>query len=126
MTDEHNAKKILIVEDDPYMITNLVELLGFEGFEVKGLSDGLQAPGQVRSYMPDLVLSDIGIPGLDGLTLLEMVRSDPQTAAIPFVILSGRADSEQRQVAQDKGANGYLVKPFEIDDLLKVVYQLLG
>ena len=119
------TKKALIIEDDSFMITNLTELLGFEGFEVDSVSEGAQASRHILDFQPDVILSDMRMPGMDGLTILGMVRENPQTMNIPFVFLTGRADSDQLRAAQEAGANGYLIKPFEIDDLLNLINELV-
>ena len=120
------TKKALIIEDDAFMITNLTELLGFEGFEVDSVSEGAQAPRRILDFRPDVILSDMRMPGMDGLAILGIVRENPQTTNIPFVFLTGRSDSDQLQAAQKAGANGYLIKPFEIDDLLNLINKLVS
>ena len=119
------TKKALIIEDDSFMITNLTELLGFEGFEVDSVTEGAQAPNHILDFRPDVILSDMRMPGMDGLAILGIVRENPQTMNIPFVFLTGRSDSDQLRAAQEAGANGYLIKPFEIDDLLNLINELV-
>ena len=120
------TRKALIIEDDSFMIANLTELLGFEGFEVQNVTNGTQAPQFIHDFRPDVILSDMHMPGMDGLTILVAVRSDPLTARIPFIFLTGSSDSEMIQAALDSGASGYLIKPFEIDDLLKLLDEVLN
>ncbi|MBZ0303053.1 MAG: response regulator [Anaerolineae bacterium] len=118
-------RKVFIIEDDEHMIANLSELLEFEGFLVESTSDSRSAVDHVRSFQPHLILSDIRLPGIDGFTILDTLRLDPQTADIPFVFLSGRNDSTLIRSATEHGANGYLVKPFDIRQLLTLIDHLL-
>jgi CheY-like chemotaxis protein len=118
-------KKALIIEDDQYMITNLTELLSLEGFEVRSSSNGLEALDCARIFRPDIILSDMRMPGMDGLQVLDAVRNDVHTSNIPFVFLTGRSESAQLHEALDHGANGYLIKPFQVNDLLEIINHLL-
>ncbi len=120
------SRKALIIEDDEFMITNLVELLELEDFVVQSTSDGRQALELARSFLPDIILSDMRLPGMDGLAILSGIRQDDQTSHIPFVFLTGRTESTQVKTALSAGADGYLVKPFEVMDLLRVIENLMG
>jgi CheY-like chemotaxis protein len=118
-------KKALIIEDDAFLVANLSELLQFEGFEVQAVTDGCEAPQMARLFQPDIILSDIRLPGMDGFAILDAVRRDPQTAQTPFVFISGRSESAQMHAALSQGADAYLIKPFPVEDLLAVVSQLV-
>lgn len=122
---EFTVKKALIIEDDQYMIANLVELLSYEGFEVHSIHNGAEAPQVAGDFLPDIILSDMRVPGLDGMGILEAIRSDTKTAHIPFIFLTGRSSSAQVHDALNQGANGYLIKPFQIHELLDLINQLL-
>jgi CheY-like chemotaxis protein len=118
-------KRALIIEDDPFMIGNLTELLSLEGFEVQSVTNGTDALPCARRFRPDIILSDMRMPGMDGIAVLEAVRSDPLTAGIPFIFLTGSSDSAQVHEALELGADGYLIKPFQVHELLDVLYQIL-
>lgn len=118
-------KKALIIEDDQYMIANLVELLSYENFEVRSVHNGTEAPQAAAEFLPDIILSDMRVPGLDGMGILKAIRKNPQTADIPFIFLTGRSSSAQVHDALDQGANGYLIKPFQIHELLDLINQFL-
>ncbi len=118
-------KKALIIEDDQYMIANLTELLGLEGFEVQSICNGSEALDCIHDFWPDIILSDMRIPGMDGLQVLDAVRADALTAGIPFIFLTGRSESAQLHAAMDRGANGYIIKPFQVHEMLEVINQFL-
>lgn len=107
------------------MIANLTELLSLEDFEVQSVTNGTDALPCARRFQPDIILSDMRMPGMDGIAVLEAVRSDPLTAGIPFIFLTGSSDSAQVHEALELGANGYLIKPFQVHELLDVLYQIL-
>ena len=96
----------------------LTKLLQASGYEVSGVTDGHQALQAIRSHIPDLVVSDVMMPRLDGLQLLAALRSDPRTAALPVLLLSARAGQEASIDGLLAGADDYLVKPFAAAELL--------
>jgi CheY-like chemotaxis protein len=114
-------KKALIIEDDQFMIANLTELLSLEGFEVQSICNGSEALDSARHFMPDIILSDMRMPGMDGLEVLDAVRRDAHISGIPFIFLTGRSESAQLHDALNRGADGYLIKPFQVHELLEVI-----
>jgi DNA-binding response OmpR family regulator len=119
------TRKALIIEDDEIMIANLTELLDLEGFDVRSTSRGSQALEWVRSFQPDIILSDMYLPDSDGLAILDAVRGSPASARTPFIFLTGQGESDHMRAALERGADGYFVKPFEIMDLLRLIEHLL-
>jgi|SRR5690606_25290506 CheY-like chemotaxis protein len=118
-------KKALIIEDDQFMIANLTELLSLEGFEVQSFNNGSDALNCARAFRPDIILSDMRMPGMDGLEVLDAVRGDARIAGTPFIFLTGRSESDQLHDALNRGADGYLIKPFQVHELLEVINQFL-
>ncbi|BDB41029.1 hypothetical protein IWGMT90018_14750 [Mycobacterium kiyosense] len=110
--------RVLVADDNADMREYLTSLLGASGYEVSGYSDGLAALEAIRAQPPELVISDVMMPGLDGLQLLSMLRQDPRTAALPVILLSARAGQEAAVEGLLAGADDYLVKPFAAADLL--------
>ncbi|OBK22981.1 histidine kinase [Mycobacterium asiaticum] len=110
--------RVLIADDNVDMREYLSSLLAASGYEVSGYGDGLLALEAIRSRLPDLVISDVMMPGLDGLQLLAALRKDPRTAALPVLLLSARAGQEASVEGLLAGADDYLVKPFAAADLL--------
>jgi len=113
--------KILVAEDEPTIRNNLVALLRMEGFDVVDASNGKTALALAREHLPGLILSDVTMPELDGYGLLEQLRTDPLTANIPLIFLSGRTDRADLRRGMNLGADDYLSKPFSHDEVLEAV-----
>lgn len=114
--------KILVVEDEVGIRGNLVMLLRMEGFELLEAANGEMGLALARQEMPDLILSDVMMPELDGYGFLQALRADPQTAAIPFIFLTARSDRSDRRRGMNLGADDYLGKPFTRDEVLEAVH----
>lgn len=114
-------KRILIAEDQADLRTHLIEFLTIEGYEVIGAADGREAYGLVLQFRPDLVLTDLGMPGWDGLALLGAMKEDPQGIDIPVVVFSAWADRVNKDHALRLGAYAYLTKPFTLAEISAVV-----
>ena len=110
--------RVLIADDNADMREYLTNLLRTSGYQVSDVADGQQALEAIRSQVPDLVISDVMMPGLDGLQLLTALRRDPRTAALPVLLLSARAGQEASIEGLQAGADDYLVKPFAAAELL--------
>ncbi|APW44231.1 protein kinase domain-containing protein [Rhodoferax saidenbachensis] len=113
--------KILVVEDEASIRDNLALLLRMEGFELVEAANGVMGLALARQEMPDLILSDVMMPELDGYGFLEALRADPQTAAIPFIFLTARSERADRRRGMNLGADDYLGKPFTRDEVLEAV-----
>jgi len=111
------SARILLSDDNRDMREYLTRLLSSR-FEVTAVENGELALQSVRKLLPDLVLTDVMMPGLDGFGLLRALREDPETASIPVVMLSARAGEEARSEGMEAGADDYLVKPFTARELL--------
>jgi two-component system alkaline phosphatase synthesis response regulator PhoP len=110
--------KILIVEDMESVVTLLRTILEREGFEVASVRDGLEALDAVRREKPDLMLLDLILPGLDGLEVLRRVRNDPPTAHLPVIVLSGKEEERDKVIGLEIGADDYITKPFQANELV--------
>ncbi|KUI27564.1 histidine kinase [Mycobacterium sp. IS-1742] len=110
--------RVLIADDNADMRAYLTGLLRGAGYEVTAVSDGRQALDSIRSDLPDLVVSDVMMPGVDGLELLAALRTESRTAALPVLLLSARAGQESSIEGLHAGADDYLVKPFAAAELL--------
>ena len=108
--------RVLLADDNADMRDYIAHILG-DDYDLVIAHDGQQALELLRQNPPDLLLTDIMMPGLDGLALLRAVRSDPATAALPVIFLSARAGEEMRVEGLDAGADDYLVKPFTANEL---------
>jgi two-component system, OmpR family, response regulator MprA len=114
--------RVLIVEDDVDIADVLRRSLRNEGYEVKTSADGSEALDVAAGFVPDLVVLDLGLPGMDGVEVCRRLRSDGD---VPILMLTARAETEDRVAGLDSGADDYLVKPFERQELLARIRALL-
>jgi DNA-binding response OmpR family regulator len=113
--------KVLVVEDDPAILANLSRFLRLEGFEVVAAANGAEGLRAVSKHRPDLVVSDLRMPEMDGETLLGALRTDPLYARLPVIFLTASADRAERDAKLKLGASDYLVKPLDLQELLAAV-----
>ena len=107
--------RVLIADDDPQMLRALRVTLGAHGYEVVTASDGREALDAAIAAHPDLVVIDLGMPGLTGIEVIQAIRG---WSAVPVLVVSGRSDSADKVDALDAGADDYVTKPFSADELL--------
>jgi putative two-component system response regulator len=112
---------LLIVEDNLALREGLSDILVYEGYEVLAAENGLEALDQMQSAIPDLILSDIAMPGMDGISFFNQVRTNPAWISIPFIFLTARGEKEDIMNGRNLGAEDYLVKPLSRDELLTTV-----
>ncbi|GAB4548523.1 MAG: response regulator transcription factor [Anaerolineae bacterium] len=110
--------KILIVEDDATLAETLAENLAEEGYEILRANDGENGIAMVRSKLPDLIVLDIMLPILDGLSVCRIIRKDPNTLHIPIIMLTARGTEVDKIVGLESGADDYIVKPFGLGEFL--------
>lgn len=110
--------RVVVADDNTDMREYLTNLLRTSGYEVTAVTDGRQALEAIRSQLPEIVVSDVMMPNIDGLQLLATLRNDPRTAALPVLLLSARAGQEESIEGLLAGADDYLVKPFAAAELL--------
>lgn len=110
--------KVLIVEDEETLARNLSEKLKGEGFNVLTAKDGEDGLEKIRGEHPDLIVLDIMLPKLDGLSLCRIVRRDPVTSHIPIIMLTARGTEVDKIVGLESGADDYVVKPFGLGEFL--------
>ncbi len=108
-------EKILIVDDEPLIVDSLMYSLEREGFEVKGVGDGLMALDVIESYQPDLVVLDVLLPGMNGMEVCKQIRAK---STIPVIMLTARSEEMDRILGLEIGADDYLAKPFSFRELL--------
>ncbi len=117
-------RRALVVEDDPDIVELLVHYLKDEGFAVDATDDGRKAVERLRVEAYHLVVLDLQLPGLDGLSLCAEIRRDRKTKDIPVVMLTARGDEADRIVGLEMGADDYVVKPFSPKELVARVRAL--
>lgn len=113
--------RILVIEDEEYLCDNIASILEFEGYEPLTAPDGIRGIALARQRLPDLIICDIMMPGMDGYEVLQALRSDPITSTIPFIFLTARTGREQVRQGMVLGADDYLTKPFQPEDLIASV-----
>jgi CheY-like chemotaxis protein len=116
------AKTILVADDDPAILDAIGMLLEMEGYAVITAVDG-EAVEQAKSALPDLILLDIWMSGQDGRDICHHLKNLDHTKNIPVILISANRDAEK--IALQCGADGFLAKPFDIDDLLQRVQEQL-
>ena len=109
--------RILVVEDDPDIAELVEHHLSRAGYDTSVVSTGTEALEQIRRR-PDLVVLDLMLPGLSGLEICRLMRGDPQTASVPIIMLTARAEEEARVEGLDLGADDYVTKPFSPRELV--------
>ena len=116
---------ILVVEDDDAIRSNILRLLNLEGFETASAAEGIAGLAQAKLHAPDLIISDVNMPGMDGFELLAAVRADTALATTPFMLLTALDDRSSMRRGMTTGADDYLSKPFTRTELLESVNALL-
>jgi two-component system, OmpR family, response regulator VicR len=115
-------KRVLVVEDDPVLTRVLHDNLAFEGFEVQCVADGNAATGIAKEFAPDLILLDVNLPGKSGFELVEGWREGPRT---PIIFLTAKGQKSDKVRGLKLGADDYVTKPFDLEELLARVHAVL-
>ncbi|MBZ0303255.1 MAG: response regulator transcription factor [Anaerolineae bacterium] len=110
--------KVVIVEDETTLVRNLAAKLQDDGFKVTTATDGEDGLDKIRSEHPDLIILDIMLPRLDGLSICRIVRHDTSLAHIPIIMLTARGTEVDKIVGLESGADDYIVKPFSLGEFL--------
>jgi CheY-like chemotaxis protein len=116
---------ILIVDDNPIDLKLVGELLEIEGFKTDRVSDAEQAQRTLARMLPDLILVDIALPGMDGLTFTRLLKADPRLAHVPVVALTGFAMSGDDHRAHASGCDAYLTKPVSTRQFSDQIVEIL-
>ncbi|WP_448207577.1 response regulator transcription factor [Azospirillum sp. sgz302134] len=116
MRSEAMPLRVLVVDDEPPIRRFLRTSLSAQGYDVTEAEDGAQAIDEVRRHTPDVVVLDLGLPGIDGVEVIRRLRADGVTT--PIIVLSSRVDEAGKVEALDLGADDYVTKPFGMDELL--------
>ncbi len=114
-------KKVLVIEDNLEVRENLAEILELSGYEVYTAENGKVGVQQARSTRPDIILCDVMMPELDGFGVLRILDQNPQTADIPFVFLTAKAEKDDFRKGMNLGADDYITKPFDDVELLDAI-----
>jgi len=118
-------RTILIVEDEESLLKLESILLTSKGFEVKGVIDGAAALKSISEELPDLVVLDIMLPGIDGFEVCRRIKSDPRTAQIPVVMLTAKKSVQDQKRGEEVGADAYITKPFKSAQVVETIMKLI-
>jgi two-component system, OmpR family, response regulator MprA len=116
---ESDPLRILVVEDEPQISNFLRVGLGYEGFSVAVAEDGHEALAELKRFKPQLVILDLMLPGISGMELAERMRADPE---LMIIMLTARDQVEERIAGLNAGADDYLVKPFDFEELVARIH----
>ena len=120
------TKKILIVEDNELNMKLFNDLLAAHGYETLPTRDGLEALDIARREHPDLIIMDIQLPGISGLEVTKMIKSDESTKSIPVIAVTAFAMKGDENKIREGGCEAYVAKPIRIDELVSVVKRFIG
>ncbi|MDJ1007283.1 MAG: response regulator [Paracoccaceae bacterium] len=113
--------RVLLIEDEPNIIEAIRFILSRDGWAVDTHSDGKSALDAVARRRPDLIILDVMLPGRSGYDILSDLRADPETGAIPVLMLTARGQKKDRELAERVGANRFMTKPFSNAEVLDAV-----
>ena len=119
------AKKVLMIEDEPDIIGLVTHYLEKEGYRMTAVRDGAKGLKQIQAELPDLLILDVMLPGMDGLEICRRLRADSKSAALPILMLTAKGEETDRVVGLEMGADDYLTKPFSPKELTARVKALL-
>lgn len=117
--------RILIIEDDADIRSNTAELLEFEGFVVCTAANGKKGLDEIEKLVPDLILCDLRMPEMDGFEVLAHLGKCPDYKRIPFIFFSAKSEKVDIRTGINAGVDDYLIKPFELPDLLAAIQRCL-
>ncbi len=119
------SRLVLVVDDDVEIRQMLCVLLQINGFATDEAEDGLAALQRVRRNRPDIIVLDVMMPNMDGVTFCRLLRRNRSTRSLPVVMLSGKAHPDGVEEGLRAGANRYLIKPSGLDILVRTLHELL-
>jgi DNA-binding response OmpR family regulator len=122
---ENLTHSVLVVDDEPMARTLLRLMLVRAGFEVLEAADGLDALSKVKVQLPDVMILDVMMPGMDGFAVCEALRQEAETAELPIIMLSAKTDVNSVRKGLEAGATKYLTKPVSPDELTQNVRDAL-
>ena len=118
-------KRVLVVDDDPILRKILQNFLAQKGYQIEVAVSGDAALQIWEKYQPDLIVSDVNMPSMDGLEFCRRLRALPSGQLVPFIFLSGQDELEDRLKGHSSGADDYITKPFEMQELLAKIERQL-
>lgn len=120
-----SKKRILVVDDEVDLVETVRFSIELEGYDVLVAYNGEEALNQARKENPDLILLDLMLPKLDGYKVCRLLKFDERYKHIPILMLTAKTQDKDKAIGMETGADEYITKPFEIDDLMKKVKHYL-
>ena len=121
-----SQRKILVVDDEPFICRSLTFVLRKGNYEVLEARDGAEALAAIREHKPDLVFLDVMMPKVNGFEVTQQIRGDAAYDEVQIVLLTAKGQDSDREVGKDAGADDYMTKPFSPSKILDRARQLLG
>lgn len=118
--------KILVADDSPFVLEIVETVLKSEGFDVITASDGTEAWNKIQQEKPDVVIVDIIMPGMNGYQICEKIKQSEELKHLPVLVLTTKAQDKDIELAQSSGADLYMTKPFDPDELAAKVRKFFG
>jgi DNA-binding response OmpR family regulator len=119
--NEAEMKTILLIEDNFQILENFTEYLEIEGYKILGASNGKRGVELAIEFLPDLIICDVLMPGMDGYEVLYLLLATSKTHKIPFIFSTSMSEKVDRNEALALGADDYIIKPFDMELLLKMI-----
>ncbi len=126
MSESNGRKTILVVDDEEDIRLVLEARLTAAGFRVETAANGMEALSKIRTSPPDLVVLDLMLPGIDGFGICGMVKRDQRFSRIPIIMLTARVQSNDRKTSAKLGADAFIAKPFQAEELIARIKELLN
>lgn len=119
------SSRILVIEDDPTVLSMLDLVLSLEGFEVVLASNGPDGLASVAEQAPDAILLDVMMPGMDGFNVADRLRADGATDGIPILFVTARVEADFQWAGWQHGGSSYVTKPFDNDELIREIHRVI-
>lgn len=126
MISPDSAAKVLIVDDEPNIIVAIEFLLQHEGYQVRKAYDGPQALDIAAQFLPDIIILDVMMPGMSGFEVAQQIRRQPSLEYTKIIFLTAKGTQRDKETGYAKGAEAYMLKPFDNDELVMTVNEMLA
>jgi len=121
----NNQVKVLLVDDEPNILVAIEFLMEQQGYSVRTAYNGQSALSAIESELPDVIVLDVMMPGMDGFEVAKAVRDNPACSNIPIVFLTAKGTSDDKCKGYESGGEVYLIKPFDNDELVNTIRELI-